>query len=47
MKRVLLVAAVVVIVFDTLVSLGVVWAYFGFCHAGLTIGPPFNGFAKC
>jgi hypothetical protein len=47
MKRFLIGLAVVAIIFDTIVSVLVVLAYLGFCHAGLTIGPPFNGFGKC
>jgi hypothetical protein len=46
-RPLLIAAAVVVITFDTLVSIGVLLAYLGFCHASLTIGPPFNGFVRC
>ena len=38
-KRQLIVLAVVVIAFDTLISIAVLWAYLALCHAGLTIGP--------
>jgi hypothetical protein len=46
-KRLFIVLAIVVVAFDTFISIGVLLAYLGFCHAGLTVGPPFNGFGRC
>ncbi|HEY8678064.1 MAG TPA: hypothetical protein VIN39_05460 [Candidatus Dormibacteraeota bacterium] len=47
LRVILIVIAVVVIAFDTYVSIQAVRLYLGLCHAGLTIGPPYNGFGKC
>lgn len=47
LRLILIIIAVVVVAFDTYVSVQAVRIYMGLCHAGLTIGPPFNGFGKC